>query len=92
MNKLIISFSPPTLHSVDRPGQDADGSVMETLSKKWRDISYNHPDITDSPRTADAAGSHLTAGPTVDDLFAIERDEDAYSQVSASLGHLLVRH
>ena len=65
---------------IDRSASDAEGSVMENLSRKWRDIAYTHPGV---PETADEPSAMLsTTSSGVDDLFSIDRDEEAYSQVS----------
>ena len=69
-----------------RPGDDSDltdgasdleGSVIENLSKKWREISYTHADAV----TADHAPS-LSADPATADLFSIDRDDDPHAQVN----------
>ena len=69
-----------------RPGDDSDltdgasdleGSVIENLSKKWREISYTHADAV----TADHAPS-LSADPATADLFSIDREDDPHAQVN----------
>ena len=75
-----------------RPGDDSDltdgasdleGSVIENLSKKWREISYTHADAV----TADHAPS-LSADPATADLFRIDRDDDSHAQVNTGHAHL----
>ena len=70
-------------------GTSGDGSMMGTLSRKWRDISYPHQDVTDEAVVAEAAAPLLSQGPAVDELFAIDRSQDEYSQVGANLAVLL---
>lgn len=64
-----------------RPGDDSEtsdleGSVIENLSKKWRDISYTHGDAL----TAEQAPA-LSADPATADLFSIDTEDDPHAQV-----------